>query len=104
MEKELQNAGIVLSANMPVFQTGEVGAAPTIRFKNTRVLQFAEVSGNDRITGNQQSLRPKVAERSFVTVFSANGKLVQLVEHSSDTREVTRSNRVFPILHCKQVA
>lgn len=30
-------AGIVLSANMPVLQTGEVGAAPTIRFATVKL-------------------------------------------------------------------
>lgn len=31
-QPESPYVGIVLSANMPVFQTGEVGAAPTIHF------------------------------------------------------------------------
>ena len=34
-------AGIVLSANMPVLQTGEVGAAPTIRFATVKLYKLS---------------------------------------------------------------
>lgn len=34
-------AGIVLSANMPVLQTGEVGAAPTIRFATVKLYKVS---------------------------------------------------------------
>ena len=34
---DVPHAGIVSSANMPVFQTGEVGAAPTTRSQISQI-------------------------------------------------------------------